>query len=84
MKKIILEMGTMIRHKFIWNVKTSNEMVEEKPSGNFHQVVKSRHGFYPLNELINYDDDVLLTFFGGRSELHEVNAPFAEGVDRND
>jgi hypothetical protein len=43
-----------------------------------------RHGFIPLGEVIDCNDDVFVFIVGWRVASHEVYAPFSKGVDSNE
>jgi hypothetical protein len=47
-------------------------------------VVEGGHGFVPLGEVIDCQNNVLVSIFGWRVASHEVNAPFAKGADSDD
>jgi hypothetical protein len=48
------------------------------------QFFEGGHGFFPLGEVIDYHDDVLVSIIGWRATSHEFNAPFAKGVNGDD
>ena len=59
-------------------------MVKEQMCCNVSSVFEGRHGFSPLSEVINYNDDVFVSIARWRVASHEVYAPFEKGVDSND
>jgi hypothetical protein len=59
-------------------------MVKEKMSCGVSGVVEGRHGFIPLCELIDHDDNVFVSIVGWRVSHHEVDAPFTKGACSND
>lgn len=71
-------------HELLWDAKISNNMIESKPSDGFDQVVKSRHVFFLLIKVINYNDDVFVAISRMRSTIHKVNSPFGEGASHDD
>jgi hypothetical protein len=61
-----------------------NDVVKEKMCRSVSGVVEGRHGFNPLGEVINCNDDVFFFIAGWRVASHEVYASFAKGVRSND
>ena len=59
-------------------------MGKEKMCCSFNGVVEGRHGFDPLGEVIDYNEDVLVPISRWRVERHEVYAPFSKGVNSDD
>jgi hypothetical protein len=59
-------------------------MVEEEVCCSVSGVVKCRHGFNPLSEVIDCDDDVFVSIATRRVASHEVYAPFEKGAGNND
>jgi hypothetical protein len=47
-------------------------------------VIEGRHGFSPFGKVIHFHDDILVSIAIWRVEIHEVYAPFVEGVDNDD
>jgi hypothetical protein len=41
-----------------------------------NSVVEGRHGFGPLGELVDCNDDVFVSIAGWRISSHEIYAPF--------
>jgi hypothetical protein len=61
-----------------------NDLDEEKMCCCFSGIVEGRHGFSPFGKVIYYRVDVLVSTTRWRIESHEVDAPFAKGVDDDD
>ena len=59
-------------------------MVKEKTRCSVSDVVKSGHGFSPFSKIIDWDDNVLMSITRWGKEIHEVYAPFTEGVGCDD
>ena len=55
-------------------------MVEEKASDFQGEAVEGGHGHFPLCEVINSDDDIIMPFDGCQFSFHEINGPFVKGV----
>jgi hypothetical protein len=61
-----------------------DDVVEEEACCGVSGVVKCRHGFNPLGEVIDCHDDIFVSIVGWRVASHEVYAPFAKGAGSND
>jgi hypothetical protein len=59
-------------------------MVKEQTCCSVSGVVEGRHGFGPLGEVIDCNDDVFVFISIWRVGIHEVYAPFEKGVGSND
>jgi hypothetical protein len=59
-------------------------VIKEKMCCSVGGVVEVRHGFSPLGEVIDCNDDVFVSIAGWRFSSHEVYAPFAEGASGDD
>ena len=67
-----------------WYSKVGYNVIKEKTYCGVSGVVKGRHGFSPLCELIDYDHDVFVSIVGWWVTSHEVDAPFTKGACSND
>jgi hypothetical protein len=56
-------------------------MIKEKTCCS---VLEGRHGFNPLGEVIDCNDNVFVSIARRGVASHEVYAPFAKGADIND
>ena len=56
-------------------------MVKEEAWCSFSFAIKCGHGFCPLSEVIDYHNDVFMTISQDGVDYHEVDFPFAKGVD---
>jgi hypothetical protein len=61
-----------------------NDVIKENTCCSVSDVIESRHGFIPLGEVIDYNDDVFVSIVGWRVASHKVYAPFAEGANGDD
>jgi hypothetical protein len=67
-----------------WYSKAGYDVVKEKTRYDVSSVVEGRHGFNPLCEVIDCDDDVFVSISTWRVESHEFDAPFTKGACSND
>ena len=61
-----------------------NDMVEEKVSDSHGRAVEGGHGFIPLCEIVNYDDDVVMTSCRCWFAFHKIDGPFEKGDSFDD
>jgi hypothetical protein len=61
-----------------------DDVIKEKMCCGVNNVVEGGHGFFPLGEVIEFHDNVLVSIAGWRVRSHEINAPFSKGVDGDD
>jgi hypothetical protein len=59
-------------------------VVKEKTHCSVSGVVEVRHGFNPLSEVIDCNDNVFVSIVGWRVASHEIYAPFSKGANSND
>ena len=59
-------------------------MIKEKTCCSVSGVVKGRHGFNPLCEVIDCENNVFVSITGWGITSHEVDAPFTKGAYSND
>jgi hypothetical protein len=64
--------------------KVGYDVVKEKTRCSVNGVVESGHRFCPFGEVIDGDNDVLVTIGGGGITSHEFDAPFTKRVSSND
>lgn len=57
-----------------------NDVVEEKTSESHVCAIECGHGFCPLCEIVNSDDDVMIPSYGCRFLFHKLYGPFAKGL----
>lgn len=76
-------MVSMIGHKFLWYIEAFNYMVEEEKSYRLNLFVECRHSL-DIGEVINDDDNVIMVITRGRPTFHEIDPPFAKGIDCDD
>jgi hypothetical protein len=67
-----------------WYSKEGYDVIKEKMGYGVSSVVEGRHGFIPLGEVINCDNDIFVSITGWGITSHEVNAPFTNGACGND
>lgn len=59
-------------------------MVEEKESGCHGLAVEGGHGLCQLSEVINDDDDIMITSSGCWVAFPKIDGPLTKGADYND
>jgi hypothetical protein len=64
----------MFRDKLLRNAKACDDMVEKEPSCCVSQVIEGGHGLDLLSEIVNGEDDVLMTIFRCKLRFHEVDS----------
>jgi hypothetical protein len=74
----------MVGNKLEWYSKMGYDVVKEKTRCCVSGIVESMHSFGPFGEVVNGDNDVLVTIAGGWISSHKVDAPFAKRVSYND
>jgi hypothetical protein len=74
----------MVGNKMEWYSKTGYDVVKEKMRCSVSGVVESGHSFSPFGEVINGDNNVLVTIVGGGITSHKVDAPFTKRAHSND
>lgn len=57
-------MFSLVRNQLLWNAKARNDMVEEKASRIHSRAIECGHGFNPLCEIVNDEDDVMMPSCG--------------------
>ena len=67
-----------------WYSEPGYDVVEEKTRCSVSGGVEGGHGFGPLGEVIDGDNNVFVTIAGRGITSHKVNAPFAKGACSDD
>jgi hypothetical protein len=70
----------MVRNQLFRDIEMSNDVVEKEVRCNSHPIIKHRHGFNPLSEVINDHNNVFMATDIDGFTLHKINSPFAKGA----
>jgi hypothetical protein len=74
----------MVRNELEGDSKVGYDVVKEKMRCSVSDAVESGHSFCPFGEVINDDNDVLVTIARRGITSHKFDAPFTKGADNDD
>ena len=74
----------MVCNYRFWDTKLSDDVVEDGSGSGFNVISISWHGIFPFCEVVDDHDNVMMDYYRGRLECHEIYAPFCKWTNCDD
>jgi hypothetical protein len=75
--------AAMVSENILRDTESSYYMIENEKGSSFPVTVKRQHSFDPLNEVVDYYDDIMMSLDGRHVTCSEINPPLGEGTNNN-
>jgi hypothetical protein len=74
----------MVSDNLLRDTESCYYLIENEKGSGFPIIVKCRHSFDPLSEVVYCYDDIVMPPGRSRVTCSEINPPLGEGTDNND